>query len=208
MDRTMFFGVIQSFFLHTISVIEAFMDKLAIIPASSARNRGALQITTLYLTLGSLWILFSDRVAARIAVNKEMLAATSLYKGWGYVLLTAALLYWLIRNHTLRLQASDVQFHRMIDALPALVSYIDTDRHYQVTNAAYKEWFGEKAQGKPMQEVLGEATYKKISKYVDKALKGETVYYETEIPYHEGGERYVGATYIPDTGPNGHIQGF
>ena len=204
----MFFGVIQSFFLHTISVIEAFMDKLAILPASSARNRGALQIATLYLTLGSLWILFSDRVAARIAVNKEMLAAISLYKGWGYVLLTAALLYWLIRNHTLRLQASDVQFHRVIDALPALVSYIDTDRHYQVTNEAYKEWFGEKAQGKPMQEVLGEATYKKISKYVDKALKGETVYYETEIPYHEGGERYVGATYIPDTGPNGHIQGF
>src|SRR5215211_9543973 len=113
----MIFGVIQSY------SVEALMNKQSIPSAAGALNRGALQIAGIYLILGSLWILFSDRIAARIALSKEMLALISLYKGWGYVLLTAVLLYYLIRNQTIRLHSSDVQLHRVIDALPALVSY-------------------------------------------------------------------------------------
>jgi len=184
------------------------MNKQSIPSSAGALNRGALQIAGIYLILGSLWILFSDQIAARIALSKELLALISVYKGWGYLLLTALLLYWLIRNQTVRLHASDVQLHRVIDALPALVSYIDKDRRYQLMNKAYAEWFGEKTLGEHMQEVLGEAAYKKISKYVDKVLRGEATSFETEIPYQDGGERYVHATYIPDVAANGQIKGF
>ena len=51
-----------------------------------ARNWGALEIAAAYLILGGAWILFSDRVAASIALNEEMLEMISIYKGWGYVL--------------------------------------------------------------------------------------------------------------------------
>jgi len=78
MNSKMILGVIQSFSWRTISLLEAFMNKHPILPASGALNRGALQITAIYLILGSLWILFSDRIAARIALNKEMLALISL----------------------------------------------------------------------------------------------------------------------------------
>jgi PAS domain S-box-containing protein len=175
---------------------------------SSPLNWGAIRIAGIYLLIGSLWILFSDRLAERIALNKEMLASLSLYKGWGFVLVTAFLLYWLIQGHTSRLHASEKQLQVVINALPVLISYIDKSRCYQFTNEAYEEWFGENAQGKHIEELIGQTTYQKISKYVDKALNGETVFYETEIPYQDGGERFVSATYVPDMDADGQVRGF
>lgn len=60
---------------------------------------GPLQIAAGYLLLGALWILFSDKLAARIAPTANALSQISIYKGWGYVLVTAILLYWLIRRY-------------------------------------------------------------------------------------------------------------
>jgi hypothetical protein len=51
-------------------------------PEQNRLNRGAIQIAGLYLLIGGLWILFSDRLAARVALNEEMLTLISLYKGW------------------------------------------------------------------------------------------------------------------------------
>jgi len=171
-------------------------------------NRGALLIAGIYLLTGSLWILFSDRLAEKIALDKEMLTNLSLYKGWGYVIVTAALLYWFIERYTTRLHASEKQLQVVINALPVLISYIDRNQRYQFANEAYEEWFGEKAQGKQIEEVVGHSIYQKTSKYVDKVLSGETVAYETEIPHQDGGERFVSATYVPDLAPNGEVRGF
>lgn len=180
-------------------------------PFSSFSNPvswGAFKIAGVYLLLGSAWILFSDRVAERIALNKEVLATLSLYKGWGYVIVTALLLYWLIQRHISRLHASEKQLHVVIDALPILISYVGKNQRYQFANEAYEEWFGEKAEGKHIEEVVGQATYQKTSKYIDKVLNGETVSYETEILDHDGGERFVSATYVPDIANNGQVKGF
>lgn len=174
---------------------------------SSNLNWGAIQIAGLYLLIGCLWILFSDRIAAKVAPSEEMLTAISLYKGWTYVIVTAVLLYWLIRRRTAALYASEAQLLRVINSFPALISYIDADRRYQFTNKAYQEWFGNTVQGKHMQEALGSRAYQTISKHVDQVLAGETVSYETEIPYANG-ERFVNATYVPDIGVHGEIKGF
>jgi PAS domain S-box-containing protein len=184
------------------------MNNQPLFSLSRALNWGAFKIAGLYLLIGSLWILFSDRLAERIALDKEMLASLSLYKGWTFVIVTAFLLYWLIQRHMGRLHASEKQLQVVINALPVLISYIDKNRYYQFTNEAYEEWFGEKAHGKRIEELIGEATYQKISKYVDKALNGETVFYETEIPYQDGGERFVSATYVPDIETDGQVRGF
>ncbi|HEX9385746.1 MAG TPA: PAS domain S-box protein [Anaerolineales bacterium] len=175
---------------------------------SSPLKWGAFKIAGIYLLIGSLWILFSDRLAERIALNKEMLVSLSLYKGWGYVIVTAFLLYWLIQRYTSRLHASDKQLQLVINALPVLISYIDKNQRYQFANEAYEEWFGEKAQGKHIEEVVGQATYQKTSKYIDKVLKGETVTYETEILDQDGEERFVSATYVPNIAANGQLRGF
>lgn len=58
----------------------------------------ALRITLLYIILGSLWILFSDRILFLMINDKETLAQVSSYKGWLYVLFTGILLYLLIKK--------------------------------------------------------------------------------------------------------------
>lgn len=78
------------------------------------RNWGALKIAVIYLFIGSAWILFSDRLIRDMAIDKATLTTLSIYKGWGYILVTAILLYWLIRRHTARLRESE---NRLILAL-------------------------------------------------------------------------------------------
>jgi PAS domain S-box-containing protein len=176
-------------------------------PLANRQNRGAIQIAGIYLMVGTLWILFSDRLAARVALNEEMLTTISLYKGWGYVLVTSLLLYWLIQRHTTAMTSGEMQRQTIMDAFPALIAYVDASRHYQFTNKTYNEWFGGPPRGKFMEEILERQEYEKISKYVDRALEGETVSFETVLAYPLG-ERFVNAIFIPDVGSHGQIRGF
>lgn len=177
------------------------------ISSSSVPYAGALGIAGVYLILGSLWILFSDRVAARVALNEEMLASISLYKGWGYVLVTALLLYGLIRSYTAALRASDLQLQHVIDAMPAFISYVGADRRYRFTNKTYQERYEEITEGKHIEEVLGKPAYQAISKYIDKVLAGEVVSYEAEIPI-QGAELFMEVRYVPDHAADGRVKGF
>ncbi len=183
------------------------MNKSRSFSLSHALHWGALEIAGIYLIIGALWILFSDQIAARVALNTEMLAAISLYKGWAYVLITALLLYWLIRRHTAALRASEIQLHRVIDAMPVFISYVGADRRYQFTNKTYQEWYSEATEGKHIEEVIGKAAYSAVSKYIDKVLTGEPVSYETEIPY-QGTELFMSIQYIPDSVADGQVKGF
>jgi PAS domain S-box-containing protein len=169
---------------------------------------GSLKISGIYLLIGVLWILFSDRLAARVATDPSMLTTISIYKGWGFIFVTAVILYWLIERHTAELGENETKLRLITDAVPALISYVDSDRRYRFSNQAYEEWFGHKADGKKMDEILGREAFQKLSGFVDAALNGQTVNYQAEIPYRDGGARFVDATYVPDSGENGHVKGF
>ena len=123
------------------------MNKHSFPSLAAALHWGAMEIAGIYLFLGGAWILLSDQVAAKIAVSEEMLATISLYKGWGFILVTAFLLYWMVRRLTSALQASEQQLHRVIDAVPAFISYVDADLRYRFTNKSYEEWFDERTDG-------------------------------------------------------------
>jgi len=67
--------------------------------SSSSRQlagRAALRIVIIYLVLGILWILLSDRVLAMLVDDPALLSWLQTFKGWAYVLVTALLLYALI----------------------------------------------------------------------------------------------------------------
>jgi signal transduction histidine kinase len=57
-----------------------------------------LRIATIYLVIGALWILFSDRLLAALSDDPATLTRLGTLKGWLYVLTTAGLLYALIRR--------------------------------------------------------------------------------------------------------------
>lgn len=74
---------------------------------SSVHIWGPIRIAGIYLILGTLWILFSDQIAAKVAPNPATLTQISLYKGWGFVIVTALLLHLLVQRHTAELTRTE-----------------------------------------------------------------------------------------------------
>jgi diguanylate cyclase (GGDEF)-like protein/PAS domain S-box-containing protein len=98
----------------------------------------------------------------------------------------------------------------LVDALPALVSYIDSDQRYREINDAYLQWFGlERAEivGYHIREIVGDSAYAEIAPRLEAALAGERTTYEAEIPYRFGGTRPVEADYIPHVLDDGRVAG-
>lgn len=58
-----------------------------------------LKIAILYAVIGGLWILFSDTTLMALVKDPETFTRVAIMKGWGYVIVTAWLLYWLISRY-------------------------------------------------------------------------------------------------------------
>jgi len=57
------------------------------------------KITLFYLLAGGLWILFSDRILFVLINDSTTLSEFQTYKGWFYVVVTAIILFYLVKNH-------------------------------------------------------------------------------------------------------------
>ncbi len=109
-----------------------------------------------------------------------------------------------------KVRRSEAELRLVTDAIPALVSYVDTEYRYRLANKAYIEWFGlEPATivGRTMMEILGEAAFERLRPHLDLVLSGKTAIFEAEIPYRHGGTRFVHAIYTPDVKDN-KVTGF
>lgn len=92
---------------------------------ASAINRSILRIVLVYAVFASLWILLSDRLLAMLPLDAEAWMRWSMYKGWGFVAVSAALLTVLLHSHqrrqediTNRLAESEERFRLVCNNLP------------------------------------------------------------------------------------------
>ena len=92
------------------------MKKTPLSQLNSVNVWGAVRIAGIYLLIGALWILLSDKVATEIAPDQAALSRISTYKGWGYILVTALLLYMLIRRHTIRVSRAEWELHQRVES--------------------------------------------------------------------------------------------
>ncbi|MDF5738632.1 MULTISPECIES: AAA family ATPase [unclassified Nostoc] len=108
----------------------------------------------------------------------------------------------------LRLQEQELRL--ITDALPALISYVDTNQRYQFVNRTYEDWFNlsrDEILGKSVHELLGETVYQMVEPYINQVFEGQTVTLEAEIPFSLG-KRCISATLIPDFDrPRGSAKG-
>lgn len=105
---------------------------------------------------------------------------------------------------------AEQQLRLVTDATPGLISYIDREKRYRFVNRQYTTWFGLDSSailGRTMAEVLGEEAFARLEPHFDRARKGETVEFETEVPYREGGTRWIQAHYIPRRAKTGEVNG-
>ncbi len=108
------------------------------------------------------------------------------------------------------LQERESELRLIMDATPALISYLDTDFRYLRVNKTYENWFGATAErilGHKAQEIIGEKAFNIVQPYLERALAGERVSFDQVIPYGTGKPRWVHASYIPDRDSTGTVKG-
>ncbi|HEX5161730.1 MAG TPA: ATP-binding protein [Steroidobacteraceae bacterium] len=107
------------------------------------------------------------------------------------------------------MRKSAAQLKLIADAMPALISYIAPDGTYRFTNRQYENWFGSPAEqliGRHVRDVLGAEAYEAVRPRLERALKGERVFFEQEMHYATG-SREVAVHYIPDLDAQGNVRG-
>ncbi|MEP6483797.1 MAG: diguanylate cyclase [Rudaea sp.] len=96
------------------------------------------------------------------------------------------------------------------DNTPAMVIQINTEERYTFANAYAGQTLGMHPSaliGRSLKEIADPKVYEEIKPYIDAALRGESVAYESQRDY-AGEQRYFQCTYIPDRAPTGEVVGF
>lgn len=119
------------------------------------------KITVIYLLMGLIWITFSDEFLRAMITDPQILTDFQTYKGSFYILITAYLLFVLVKRHIKRLKEHQLLFENMFNTITDSVLIADTNRKIIMANKATIEMFGySEAEliGKPS-EIIYEDTY-------------------------------------------------
>ena len=98
------------------------------------------------------------------------------------------------------LRQSEEQLRLITNNLPVLIAYVDRYQCYRFNNQAYQHWFEQSPEdlyGKSMKTVIGPIHYQAIRPYIETALTGNLVTYESELTLADGRCHSVSVTYIP-----------
>ena len=100
-----------------------------------------------------------------------------------------------------QLQQAEHDLRTILNNLPSMIGYWDSNLHNRFANHAYVEWFGQAPgaiRGRHIRELLGEALYEKNRPYLEQALQGHAQLFERTIVDPRGVSRYAIASYVPD----------
>jgi PAS domain S-box-containing protein/putative nucleotidyltransferase with HDIG domain len=125
----------------------------------SKHDRGGLLIAGLHILIGGLWILFSDQLAALLTRSKDAYLAVSLYKGWGYVLVTGVLLYSLIQVNNRALRKANREYLLLAENITDVIWVLDLE----TLRFTYVSPSIQKLRGLTSEEALGETLQEAVS---------------------------------------------
>ncbi len=115
------------------------------------------------------------------------------------------------RNAELRAEANARELRLITDALPVLIAFVDAGHVYRFANDAYRDWFfvppGEVV-GRDVRQLLGPTGYAVRREFIDRALGGEPVTFETDWPLRDGRHRVAEIRYLPRRDDKGAVDGF
>ncbi len=114
------------------------------------------------------------------------------------------------RNEELQRVLAEELLHLITDNLPVLIAYADREGRYLLNNKAYETWFARprsQITGKLVREVLDERAWAEVAPHLEAALAGQTVEFESSLPYPGVGARHVQTLYVPHRGPGHSVKG-
>lgn len=88
-------------------------------PTSSDKKLIPLRIALIYVAVAGLWILLSDELLSYLVADPETFTRLSIVKGWVFVIVTAALLWWLVRRYMTALRRRDEALREIVQGVSA-----------------------------------------------------------------------------------------
>ena len=110
-----------------------------------------------------------------------------------------------------KLEGNEREFRALADNIPALVAYLDAGHRYRYTNRVYEDYFGRSRGtivGLHVRDLLGEEHFAEASEYMERAVSGEEVHYESAMDVPRLGKRRLSVTYVPDRDLRGDVRGY
>ena len=95
----------------------------------------------------------------------------------------------------------DRHLRSLAEALPVLISYLDSDLQFQFSNGAHRHWLGltpDELIGRAIGEVLGDNFDPACIDYFNDALEGRTVTFECDFRHPDRGLRQIQVMLVPD----------
>ena len=112
-------------------------------------NLDALKISLVYMVLGSLWILLSDRLLVTFGLSTAVLTQFQTLKGGVFVVATGLLLYFIVRRRLVRvhqsmaLAATSEKMYRVLtENTPDVIWQMDLDFRFTYINPAVEDLLG------------------------------------------------------------------
>jgi PAS domain S-box-containing protein len=96
------------------------------------------------------------------------------------------------------------------DLLPVMVGYIDAGFVYRFVNTPLAEWIGlprKEILGRHMREILGEEPFAEREPMLKAALKGQRMFFTSEIDHPQRGALAIQTDYVPWADASGRVNG-
>ena len=116
-----------------------------------------------------------------------------------------------LRSKERELRRRTDELEQITDAMPVYVVRCAADQTFLFVNRSYAQRFDLTASeviGRKIAHVLGPAAYNTLRPYMDRALGGEQVTFETEVGYEGLGARTMHCEYVPERAADGSVRSF
>lgn len=109
------------------------------------------------------------------------------------------------------IKESENWLRTITDNVPAMIAYVNNDKQFMFTNKMYNQWYGGNTRelvGQNLEQSKLFDDYEKIAIYVNRALDGETVTFESQETSIDGKTCYLLKSYVPNKNEADDVLGF
>lgn len=109
------------------------------------------------------------------------------------------------------IRESENWIRTITDNVPAMIAYVNKQKQFMFTNQVYNQWYGDQIHdlvGQDLEKSNLFDDWERISVFVNRALDGEMVSFESKETSVNGRVSYLQKSYVPNINSNGTVDGF